>query len=152
MLGSKFGEAGLGYRIREDVRQAISAGCYRVASLALRRDMDDDKSVAPMSRGDHVFELLLCQSRICMLVDDLDVIPALRDPGVDECLHIITWTKSRDRRSAHLGRMAARDGDAGARSVQIGSVLNAVGSDLVPQRQARIGAPHLKLRRDAKVQ
>jgi ribosomal protein S5 len=26
VLGGKLGEAGLGYRIREDVRQAISAG------------------------------------------------------------------------------------------------------------------------------
>src|SRR6266511_5007491 len=122
MLGSKFGEAGLGHRICENVRQTINAGGTGVASVALRRDVDDDKSVAPVSRGDHVFELLLRQSRKRMLVDDLDVVPALRDPGVDECLHVITWTKSRKRWSAHLGRMAARNGDHGACVAQIGHV------------------------------
>jgi len=79
VLSGKFGEAGLGQRIPEDVRQAINAGCYCVASVALRRDMGDDKSVAPVSRGDHVFKLLLYQSRKRILVDDFDVVPALRN-------------------------------------------------------------------------
>jgi hypothetical protein len=61
-------------RIRKDVRQTISSGRYGLTRLALRRDVDDDKSIAPVSCGDHVFELLFGKSRICMLVDDLDVV------------------------------------------------------------------------------
>ncbi len=141
----QFGKARFGHRVGEDMSQSVRPGIDGLAGILLRRRVDEDKLVAAVRGGDDVLELLLRQRRERVLVDDLDVLRALGDAGIDKRLGVVVRPDRRDRRAAHLGGMALRHRDTDAGGPEVGRIRRFRGAHLLPQRQARGRAPHLQL-------
>src|SRR5215472_4362211 len=127
MLLEKRDEIWRGRFVLENVGEAVATGCDGITRAVLRADVDDRHFFAVVSSGDDRGKLVFRQrgdgSTIgaAIVINDLDVIAAFGDAGVDERLGV-GGAGEHGNGNAVLGAVTLRDGDKCARGSKVRSI------------------------------
>ena len=104
---------------QEQVKAAESEGDTITRELI---NLLNTQYITPFDRDD-IFQLLLRQRWISMFVDNLDVVAALSNPGINKSLDVVAGCEGWNiRATTHLRGMAVRYSDARSRCAKIGAV------------------------------
>jgi hypothetical protein len=158
MAGGSFtGDGGVG-RCAVDVGESIGAGFQRIAGILQSGDVNDGQLLAEMRGGDGRGKGLAIEGgtveaeSAAIVLDQLDVVGAFGDAGIDERLGILGPGERGDR-DPELGAVAAGGGDESAGGAQVGATEAFAGVLLRAHDGGhRLKGEHIEVGRDSEGQ
>src|ERR1700733_8273714 len=144
----------------ENMRQSVRSSLDGIACLRLREDVDDRKFASLVRRFNYRADSSVVEHRDWLMwprpcapivVNDLYVVRAVRNPRVYKCLRLLRLRKRRDRRAAHLSRVSSGYGRSDTRGSHISEVRRIFRFHLLYSFKPILASEHVELRGHAKL-